>query len=250
MFSRLMSRSAAVIACLFLFGSCGSNKPNTGYLIGIDANWYPLDFMGKEKNIYAFSNELLQEIAKKTSMKISTIQMNWDNLFPGLQKEQCDAVLSSLYPYLFNKKKYDFSDLYLNTGPVLVVPYSSKATSLDMLNGKEIAVQADSSDADFLEIHPGIIIRTYDTIPNALNAIVEENLDGALVDVLIAESYCQDIYHGQLKIATPPLNDAGLRLVALHGHDATLIKNFNKGLKELKHSGEYKKLQKKWSLSE
>lgn len=250
MFLRWINRFSAVLMCLFLFASCISKNAGRGYLIGIDPNWYSLDLMGKEKSVYAFSNELLQEIAKKNSMKISTLQMNWDTLMPGLEIGQCDAILSSLYPYLFNKKKYDFTNNYLNTGPVLVMPFNAKETSLDTLQGKEIAVQEDSSDADFLETHPGIIIRTYDTVPHALNDIVKGNLDGALVDLLIAESFCQDLYHGQLKIVSPPLNDAGLRLVTLHGHAPALIKSFNKGLKELMHSGEYKKLQKKWGLSE
>jgi len=237
-----------VFFCLCLLCACGGGKTSSGYVIGIDPSWYPLELMGKEAMVYAFSNDLLKEIARIKKISLSTINKNSDDLFTDLQKKQYDAVLSSIQPYLFYEKIYDFSDLYLATGPVLIVPSSSNLTSLDMMQGKEVAVIAGSTDELIIEKYPSILIRTYDSIPSALNDLSKGSLDGVICGILLAESYCKDLYAGILKIATPPLNNQGLRLITLHGMNEELVQFFNQGLQELKASGQYNVLLKKWGF--
>lgn len=235
-------------SAFFLLGSCSGSSNGPSFEIGVDPSWYPIDLMGKEANVYAFSNDLLQEIARVKKIQISRINMNWDNLFLNLEKNKYQGILSSLYPYLFNKKHYDFSEIYLAIGPVLILSVSSSANSFKMLRGKEIAVLRGSNNDLILEKYPDTLIRTYDSIPKALNDIVSGTIDGALIDVLIAESYIHDLYQGQLKIATAPLTNEGLRLVTLRGQQEELIRLFNEGLDELKKDGSYDKLLSKWGM--
>jgi polar amino acid transport system substrate-binding protein len=101
-----------------------------------------------------------------------------------------------------------------------------------------------------LEKYPGILIRTYDSIPKALNAILNGTIDGAIVDILSAVAYCQDLYQGKLKIVTDPLNNEGLRMLSLHDQSQDLILHFNRGIEKLKSSGAYDKLLVKWNLKE
>ena len=236
------------ILCCITFG-CGGGSQKTTYQVGVDPSWYPLLLDGKERNMTGFSTELLQEIGKKEDVAFSKVSVSWDVLMEGLQKGQYVGILFSMQPYNFNQQTYDFSDLYLKTGPVLVVSTSFDYTSLDNLSGKEIAVMPDSGGTSILEKHPGILIRNYDSIAKALNDVSLGEIDGAIVDRLMAESYCQDLYQGKLKIVTAPLNDAGLRLITLHNKAPELIEAFNDGLEKLKSSKEYDDLLKKWSLA-
>ncbi len=215
----------------------------------MDQSWYPLLLDGKENNLTAFSTELLQEIGKKEEIAFSKAAVGWDVLMEGLKKGEYIAILFSMPPYNFNQQTFDFSDLYLKTGPVLVVPTSFNYTSLDDMAGKEIAVMPDSTGTLILEKYPGILIRNYDSIAKALNDVNAGKIDGALIDVLMASSYCQDLYQGKLRIVTKPLNDFGLRLITLHNRAPELIKAFNNGLEKLKSSKEYDKLMKKWGFS-
>ena len=79
-----------------------------------------MDFQGKEPKVFALSNELLHEISRHEGINFERINRNWDNLTLGLEEKRYDAILSSIYPYVYELKKYHFSDLYLNTGPVLM----------------------------------------------------------------------------------------------------------------------------------
>ena len=227
--------------------SCSSNSDG-GRRIGVDATWYPLDFGARDNNITAFSTELLTEIGKVEKIPFVKVTVNWNDLMEGLQKNKYEAILTSMPPYIFNEKLFDFSNIYLALGPVLVVPIPSKIDGLNQLNGKEIGVVSGSTSVSLLEKSNGVLIRYYESIPQALNDVLLGVIDGAMVGVLSASAYCRDLYQGELKIATPPLNDEGLRLVTKHNGAPDLINKFNAGLQKIKKSGAYDKLQEKWEL--
>ena len=237
------------LVVLSFFSSC-SNTPNKNSKVGVDPTWYPLHFGNQENNVTAFSTELLGAIGEKEKIAFTRISVNWDDLLQGLQKEEYEAILSSMPPYLFNEKLFNFSSVYLYLGPVLVVRTSSTIDSIKDLEGKEIAVITGSSSDLVLEKSPGVLIRYYDSTPQALNAILTETIDGALVDALTATAYLRDLYQKELKIVTPPLTDEGLRLITKYDQSKELVKKFDKGLEELKENGDYNKLLDKWGLLE
>jgi polar amino acid transport system substrate-binding protein len=218
--------------------------------VAIDSSWYPLEFGERTNNVTAFSTELLTEIGKTEKIAFVKLTVNWDTLLEGLKKKNYEAILTSMPPYIFNEKLFDFSEVYLPLGPVLVVPVASTASSLQDLSGKEIAIIAGSSSSFLLEPIPGVLIRDYGSVAQALNSLASGAIDGALIDILSAVAYCKDLYQGSLKIVTPPLTDEGLRLVALHGGAPELISGFNRGLQRIKKSGSYDELLAKWGLME
>lgn len=239
-----------VLSLLLFCASCGGSSGSVDYRIALDPQWYSLDLPERQANVRAFSIELLEEIAKAKKIKIGIYDRGWDNLMWGLQNGDYEAILSPMQPYLFYEKLYAFSETYLQTGPTLVVPMATKIKSLADLSGKEIGVIRGSNGALILEKYPDIIQRTYENSPQALLDISNQIIEGAIIDVLTAKAYCVDLYQGRLKVALPPLTKEGLRLVTLHNKSPRLIQLFNEGLKELKESGRYDLLARRWNLSE
>lgn len=233
-----------------LFFSCTTSEKSREWKVAIDPTWYPLNLGGREKNLTGFAIDLLKEVSIEKKLKLSLVREDWSNLLRNLDKKKYEAILSSLQPYIFYENRYDFSEPFLLIGPVLIMPRDSDVTSLEELSGKEIAILEGSADALVLEKYPGIIIRTYSSIPDALNAMIATRVDGAICGRLEATAYTQDLYAGKLKIVTPPLNDRGLRLVTLHEKGNILIEAINSTVDILKKSGKYDELAKKWSLPE
>lgn len=246
MFSRIFLQIASCLCFIGCIGSC-STPPKKGYAIAADPLWYPLDLMGRENNILGFSTDILKAISSKESIRFSLQNTNWDTLFEGLKQKKYEGVLSSLYPYQFNQSLYNFSEPYLKTGPVLVVAAGSSIASLADMQGKEIGLLSGSSSVLIVETHPSILVHLYASIPAMLNDLIEGSIDAALVPILSAQAYQQDLYKSRIEITTPPLNDEGLRLVTLKGQTA-LIESFNEGLTKIKKEGSYQALEKKWSL--
>ncbi len=242
---RIILFLAAALFC----GCSGKSKTLPTYEVGIDPSWYPLQLAGQEKNILAFSIELLTTIAKQENLALAVQRMNWDSLLWGLKEHKYNGVLSSMRPYTFYEKRFSFSDLYLHTGPVLIIPKKVKIISFDQLKGKEIAVVRGSSAALLLQMTPGVILQGYDTIPSALEALALQDVDAAALEILIAQNYVRNFYGDTMKMVGLPLNNEGLRLVSLFNESPELMKRFNKGLESLKKSGQYEKLLQKWGLS-
>jgi polar amino acid transport system substrate-binding protein len=230
-----------------LLSACSSSSKNN-YEIAVDPLWYPLELRGRENNVMGFSTDLLKEIARVRPIQFSLLTTNWDTLYLGLKQKKYQGILSSLFPYNFNQKDYDFSRLYLKTGPVLVVPAQSSFSSFSQMGGREIGVVSGSSAVLIVEKYPSILIRLYDSIPSILNDLVGGHLDGAVIPILSAEAFMQDLYQNQLRIATPPLNEEGLRLITLKGNAPYLIKNFDEGLSKLQDDKHYSELLTKWGL--
>lgn len=237
-----------ILCCLFLSG-CKGEKESGSYVIGIDPSWYPLELAGQEKNVLAFSIELLKEIAKREALEMSLVMMNWDNLLWGLREGKYRAALSTLEPYIFYQDRYSFSNLYLMTGPVLVVPKNSDIHSLKDLEGKEVGVVRGSSAALLLQKYPGVIIHGFNSAQEEFTALQRKKVDATLLDILIAQNFIRDLYRDTFKIATPPITSRGLRLVSLFDKAPTLLKKFDAGLKKLHKDKTYEQLLKKWGLS-
>lgn len=217
--------------------------------IGIDPSWSPLDFKEQEPYINGYVEELLLEMSRYSGIEFQKIPANWDSLFDGLEEERYDAVLSSMPPYSFNKSKYDFSENFLDIGPVLITPWDAHTANLNQLSGELVGVLTGDQAILLLSQHPEIIIRMFNSVPETLNAIVSGEIKAAILDRLPAANYTRDIYAGRLKIASQPLTDAGLHATVLKKKADRFIKAFNNALEQMKKKKTMEALQKKWNLS-
>lgn len=238
------------VLLVFLRGCSTKELWNTRpYRIAYDPNWYPLQLYDKQRNLVAFSNELLLAIATNEKMRIEITPLSSENLLTSLDDNHYDAVLSSLSPSSENKGHYLFSNPYYRLGPVLIVNYSSSAKSLADLEGQIIGIRTGSSVVFNLELFPEILIKSYDDILLALLDLDRNNIDGVILDPLTAYVYTTGIFAKKLKIATGPLTDVGLRLITKHNFiNKDLVSHFNDGLKALKDDGTYSMLIQKWGL--
>lgn len=237
-----------VVIVVFLAGFGGCGRKQKSYFIGIDPHWYALDLMGKGANVSAFTNDLFREISQVEHVHFKRIDKNWGNLMECVRDQRCQGAVTARYPHLFYLRQYRFSDVFLRTGPVLITRENASLETLNHLQGKEVFVATQAQKVLLIQRYPGVVVRYYDVIPEALNDLVSDKVDAVLVDVLFAEAFIQNLYLGKLKIVTKPLNQAGLRVVTLRGGDAQVIDQFNAGLEKLRQNGVYKQLLEKWDL--
>jgi len=134
------------------------------YTIARDPSWYPLELLGKEKNMLAFSDELISAIAKKEKIRIELLLTGPNVLFEGLDNDEYDGVLAALSPNVVNKEKYLFSEPFYLVGPVLILPQKSQVKSLDEMANKVVGVRSGSSIMYNVIQYPSIIIVTYEDI--------------------------------------------------------------------------------------
>lgn len=251
---QLLLFGALAIALVFIMRACNGPliaKEKLYYIIRSN-NWAPLELFGKEPNMGAFVDDLIQEIAANEQLKIHlSVSQNLDpqGLFILLDTDQYDAIVTTFSPLSFIKSKYLISDPIYNAGPVLIVPESSDVKSLSDLKGKPIGIKNGSTQAFDLGREASLLI-SYDNMITALDDVEKNIIGGVILEAELAQIYTNGFYKGILKIATAPLTDLGLRLVTKRGEEGQfLIQNFNQGLIKTEKNGTFESLIKKWGLT-
>lgn len=241
--------------------------PTKIYRIAIDESWYPLDLFNKDKDLFLFSEEIMQKIATKQKLSIEILPVESENLFAGLDEGDYDAVLSSLMVleknatnYVFTSntvlkegtESYTFSNSYYLFGPVIVVSASSPIKSVKDLNGMTIGVANEFKPVSYLINNTSInfVYYAYNNVGKLVDDVINQKIDGMILNAIPAYEYTKSpIYQNQLKIVSAPLNREGLRLIVRNTPESKeLIVQFNKGLNDLKKNGAYNQLLLKWDL--
>lgn len=245
---------AFAVILLFIFRACSGPliMLEKQYHIIRSNNWSPLEFFGKEPNMGAFVDELIYEIAVKEKLKISlsaSKELGPQGLFRLLDLGEFDAIVVTFSPNKFIKDKYLISDPIYNAGPVLIVLSNSKATSLKDLQGKAIGVKIGSSEVFGIGKEASLLI-SYDSMISALEDLEKNIISGVILDAELAQIYAKGFYKDKIKIATAPLTDLGLRMVAIKSEvNKQLIQKFNEGLSRTETDGVFEKLIEKWGLT-
>jgi len=230
-----------------LITGCGS-KGSSGYSIGIDPSFFPLNIQGREENVYVFLHDLMHAIGEEEGITFSKVNVAWDAVLSRLDEEKYDAAISPLIPYVYNESKYDFSDVLLKTGPVLVVRQRSNISSLSDISQGFLYVQNPDEQQMIMEKYPTIVTHIFDAPSPAFEKVLTGYADAMLLESIDAVAYVKDLYLNRLRIAEGPYGRSGLRVIAKKGENESLIKAINRGLMTVQKNGTYDSLAKKWGL--
>jgi len=194
-----------------------------------------------------FIAELMELIAKDEEIRLQIIPVATSQLFDNLDKGYYDGVVGPLYPDVINEEKYLFSEPFYLTGPVLVVPVNSKATSIAEL--PNVGIKTGFSATFPNSGQPLTSLLSFDNMNIALSELILGKIDGLIMSSPDAYAYIQGYYADKLKVVTPPLNKEGLRLVTKHDFfGEALIKIFNEGLEKARKEKLYEKMLHDWEL--
>lgn len=229
---------------VIFFYSC-SNSGSSSFRIGIDPSWYAEDFGPQTAYVNAYTEDLLLEISHYSGMQFELVKTNWDDLLDGMRQGKYDALITSLPRFDYYLAKYDFSENFLDLGPVLVVPVNAQKNTLEKLEKDLIGHLTNDKSAQILAKYPDIVIRNYSSIPELLDAVAKGEIGGALLAQIPAVNYVSDLYFDVLEISGAPLTDAGIHLIGPKGG----IGAFNKHLSSLRKKKMLEKLREKWALS-
>ncbi len=247
-FLRLPITLLTLLCAAFMLCGCGCGKDKRAFRIGVDPNWYPLDFDAQQQYVNGFMEELFIEIASYSGMNIERVETNWDSLLDGMNEKRYDAVLTSIPLYNFNIAKYEFSQNVLDLGPVLLTTVKSGVKGLDDLGNEMVGVVAGDSTEQLLQKHPEILMRSYASTMEMLDALEKSEVEAALLGQLQASAYVRDLYAGKLKVVGKPLSPKGIHLAVLKGSQERRLELFDQSLSHLK-KGRMKELLVKWQLA-
>lgn len=203
-----------------------------------------------------FDVDVAAALAKTMGVKSEHKNIAFDGLIPALQAGQCDAIISGLADKPERREVVDFVD-YAVSGNALITRAGDSATfkTLEDLSGRKVSVAVGSalenelkkaSEALKAAGKPEINILSLQSGTDAF-----QQLTAGLADVYLGSTdqagYFNKQKPGLLKLASPQLFSLTIGVATLK-KDKELHDAFEAGLKEMRDSGEYKKILDAWGF--
>lgn len=215
-----------LVGLVLLLAACGAIKQGSKKAIFFDPSWPGASVGSKKANVTGFVIDYITH-EQDCPYGFST----HDHLLYQLEQKECTAVIASIPDIGINREKFAFSKPLIQTGPLFVTKANDTSTSFE---NKKIALEENSPAYLIAQKIEGASLALYTDISKAFEDLSQSKVDAILCPALTAKSYLSGVYKGQLREASQPLNDEGIRIITLKGHSPTL--------------GRLTDLQKRWGL--
>jgi polar amino acid transport system substrate-binding protein len=234
-----------VIASL-IFSACGSNTSTTKIRVGTDATWPPFEQVNEQtKAIEGFDIDLMKAIAEKGGFEVEFVNVGFDPLLAGMAQCSYDAAISAITITDERQKSMLFSDPYFAAGQIVTVRAdNTDITSKDNLSGKKVGAQIGTTGVLEAQKISGATVKTYDTVDLAFQDLANGQIDAVIADNPLALGFIGKS-NGKLKSVGEVFTNEQYG-IAVCNKNTDLVTKINKGLAEVKSSGQINELATKW----
>lgn len=239
--------AAGVGAYLILSQNSGGSQGKL--VMGTSADFPPFESRDPKTNeVIGFDIDIAKEIAAKANKRLEIIDISFDGLIPALQAGSIDFSIAGMTITPLRAKQVDFSEPYFGGNQSIVVKSDKNdIAKWDDLNSSiKIGVQADTTGdiwaSNMSNIHTASIVK-YPAFTTALMDVKMGRLDAVIIDSAPAKAYTTSNPSLKISFEIPTKEKFG---VAVTKGDSTMLKLANDTLRDLKASGKYDELYKKW----
>jgi len=232
--------------------------------IGSDIAYAPIEFLDEKTNQpVGLDVDIANALADVMGVKAKFNNSAFDGLLAALDAKRFDALMSAMTASDERKKTVDFVE-YFNAGSGIIVSKGNPKNikTADDLCGLKVATQEGTTQVDFL-VGPvsnpggqdkkckdagkgGITVLKFGTDPEAVQALVAGQADAEMADFPVA-AYSATQSNGALEIVPNQIEPSPYG-VAIRKSSTALNTALTKALAEIKKSGKYDEILKKWNL--
>lgn len=191
--------------------------------------------------VYRFSAHLNRPIRMEV--------MNFGGLIPALMSGRLDMIANSVMITPERTKQVAFSDPYYQTHAMVLaqkknLPESKGYASMDDLDGKRVAVLMGSThDAYLTTNYPGVEIRRIETETDILLALQGRRSEALVLDNTVYKNFCREYKNMSILEEALFVEPFG---VGFNYNRLPLRDAFNAFLGEIKESGLYDEIYRRW----
>ena len=219
-------------------------------IMGLDDTFAPMGFRDERGNLVGFDIELANEAAKRMDITIEFQPIDWSMKETELNAGNIDFIWNGYSVTGERKEKVAFSAPYLKNKQIIVVLANSDIKSKDDLDGKNIAVQAESSALDAINSEPEFVkkvneLSEFSTNNEAFMDLEAKRSDALIVDEVLARYYMKQNGQENYKILNEDFGDEEYA-VGLRKSDTKLLEKLNTAFDEMKNDGTYGQIYARW----
>lgn len=165
-------------------------KQHSHWRLGVDPQWLPIEGLSEQGEYIGVAAEYMRWFSYVLNVNVSIDNhSSWDDVIDAYEAGNID-VFPAMTPTPERREKYLFTQMYRAIPMVLVTQDDSPFISgLDDLAGKTVAVVASYVSGGYLRAdYPNIVVKEFDTLGDALNAVSRGKADAAF-DTLSAAGF-------------------------------------------------------------
>ncbi|NLZ28152.1 MAG: basic amino acid ABC transporter substrate-binding protein [Firmicutes bacterium] len=247
-------RIVGVVLLLFIFMAatalCGCNQEEEAatLTVGTNPGFAPFEFLDDDNNIVGFDIDLAEEIAKQLDMELKIENMDFDGLVSAVSTGMIDLAIAGITITEDRLQSVNFSDPYFDAGQVIVVREDEeRIVGPDDLADMKVAAQLGTTGADQLdELNiPEDNQLQLEEVTDVFMQLKQEGVDAVVIDEPVAQRYLE-LQEG-LKIVGDKFTDEVFGIAIAKDNDE-LLNKVDEALEEIRNSGKYDALFKKWFL--
>ena len=246
---------AALAVCTLALAGCSSNSPATLVTPGTltvctNVPFKPMEFKDDTGTVVGFDLDLMNLVATNLDVTLTAVEADFAQITSGaaMAAKKCDIGASAITITDARKEAVNFSRPYFSATQALAVKTDSGITGLSDLNGKKVAVQTDTTGADYANDHAdeyGYEVVVFEDAGTALNAILSGQVDACLVDRAIVYGFVADNPSTQVATEFQTGEEYGFATWK-DDNGAALIAVVNQVLATADSDGTYLSLYQKW----
>ncbi|MFT3875196.1 MAG: amino acid ABC transporter substrate-binding protein [Propioniciclava sp.] len=214
--------------------------------VGTEGTYSPFTYHDPKTNeLTGYDVEVTKAVAEKLGVKAEFSETKWDSIFPALEAKRFDVIANQVGINAERTAKYDLSDPYTVSYPVVVVRADNTGiTTLADVKGHTSGQTATSNWADFAR-KAGAEIVPAEGFTETVALIRDGRVDLTFNDNLAVLEYFKSTGDTSVKVAFEQ-KDQKLEMAFALRKDSGLVEGINGALKELAADGTLAKLGEKY----
>lgn len=253
-----MKSFKALALAAVAFVAIGTSAAKADLVFAADAAPYPpFTSQNAAGQWEGWEEDVMQALCAEMNEKCTHVPIAWDGIIPGLLEKKYDGILSSMSITDKRKEQIDFSDMYYNSGSVIIGPKNGdKDISPEHLAGKTIGVQSATTHAKYVDkyfVPKGAVPKGYAGQDEANADLAAGRIDYIQADGVTLDAFLKSPEGSaccELKGMVPEdVEILGIGVgVGLRKEDTALKEKINAAIKSLAAKGTFEELTKKWKL--
>lgn len=220
-------------------------------VVGTDATYEPFEFTDDAGQIVGVDPDIMAAICRIANCKPRFVATAWDGIFAALKSGEFDVLMSSItiLPERETESGAHFTQPYHTIGQVILVRADNdELTGVEGLPKAVVGVQTgttgDTAATEKAAV-PEANMKRFETVPLAIQALRNGDIDAVVLDSVPAEKAAKDTSEPKLKIAGKPFTQEDYGIL-VPDKSPEVLAAFDAAIDQLKGSGELATIVGKW----
>ena len=227
--------------------TAAAQKEAAGKLVMVTNAEFPPYEYHDNNQIVGIDADIAKAIADKMGVELEIQDMAFDSLIPAVQSGKADFTAAGMTVNEDRKKNVDFTDTYAEAAQVIIVKEGSEIKTPDNLAGKKIGVQTGTTGDIYADDIENADIQRFNKGMEAVMALSQDKIDAVIIDREPAKVFVKE--NAGLVILDEAFTEEEYAIAIKKGN-TELLDKMNGAIKELKESGELKKIVDKYITAE